>query len=469
MFPLAGALPDGPASADRTACPPASAGEPQPSRRSQTVAVAAVLGAMALVVLDAAMTSLALPAIAADLGVAPALAVAVVTAYQTGLIVALLPCAALGERFGCRRVFVSGLVLFLAAATLCALSPSLPWLIAARLLQGLGGAAVMALGVPLMRLAVPPARLGAVIGWNALAVALAGSAGPSLAALVLSHGTWPLLYLSGLPLGTFVLATSPGLPRTPGSGQPLDLRGMALSAGMFAALIVGAGLLTERPLAAGVLLLLGAAGMAVLVRREAPKAAPLIPLDLLRGRSFRLSVTASVLCFAGQTAAMIMLPFHLQGELGQSAAMAGACLAAWPLSVAAAAAATGRLGEAVSTAWLCAAGGACLALGLAAVALWPQGEPGPLIGCIAVCGAGFGLFQTPNNRNMFLSAPLARSAASGGLQGTARLTGQTAGAVLSALLFSLGSSGSAPRVGLGIGAGLALAAGFTSLLRRKRQ
>lgn len=83
----------------------------------------------------------------------------------------------------------------------------------------------------------------------------------------------------------------------------------------------------------------------------------------------------------------------------------------------------------------------------------------------AACGMGFGLFQTPNNRNMFLSAPLERSAASGGLQGAARLTGQTTGAVLMTLLFTLTSGAAAPRLGLGIGAALALLAGLVSLAR----
>lgn len=430
------------------------------------LAVAAVLGAMTLVVLDAGITNLALPTIAGALGVPASLAVLVVTAYQTGLIVALLPCAALGERFGCRRVFVWGIGLFIATSALCSLSPSLPWLAAARFLQGLGGAAVMALGVPLLRLSVPRERLGSAIGWNALTVALASSAGPSLGALILSHGSWPWLYAINLPVGAAVLAAGLGLPKAPGVFRPLDLYSMGLNAGMFAALVFGAGLLPERPLVAVALLSCGAACLITLVRRERPKAAPLIPLDLLQDRSFRLSVVASILCFAGQAAALIMLPFYLQRGLDQSPAVAGAYLTAWPLSVAVTAVATGRLRDSVPTAWLCAIGGAGLALGLAGAAVWPLwADVRPLLLFTVLCGAGFGLFQAPNNRNMFLSAPLERSAASGGMQGVARLSGQTAGSVFATLLFSLAPAGLAPRIGLGIGAILALAAGYVSLAR----
>jgi DHA2 family multidrug resistance protein-like MFS transporter len=117
---------------------------------------------------------------------------------------------------------------------------------------------------------------------------------------------------------------------------------------------------------------------------------------------------------------------------------------------------------------LCAAGGLSLGLGLVSAALWPLGDDvRPMLLFAAVCGLGFGLFQTPNNRNMFLSAPLERSAASGGLQGAARLTGQTAGDVLMTLLFTRTSMGTAPRLGLGIGGALALLAGLVSLSRAR--
>ena len=143
----------------------------------------------------------------------------------------------------------------------------------------------------------------------------------------------------------------------------------------------------------------------------------------------------------------------------------------WPLTVALAAPTSGRLADRVPTAWLCAAGGACLALGLALPPLWPlQRRPRCRSSCSRwLCGLGFGFFQTPNNRNMLLSAPRERSGAAGGMQATARLVGQTAGAVVMALLFTLAPSGAAPRIGLGVGAALALAGGLVSTLRIGRR
>ena len=146
--------------------------------------------------------------------------------------------------------------------------------------------------------------------------------------------------------------------------------------------------------------------------------------------------------------------------------MAGLYMTPWPLTVALTAPFAGRLADCVSPAWLCALGGLFLAIGLGAVALWPlKGSPLPLVPFTMLCGLGSAFFNVANNRNMFLSAPSARCGAEGGMQGTARLFGQTAGAVVVSLLFTLTSADPAPQIGLGIGAALTLVAGLVSTLR----
>jgi DHA2 family multidrug resistance protein-like MFS transporter len=425
---------------------------------------------MALVVLDAGIANIALPSITVALGIAPAEAVLVVTAYQLALVMALLPCAAIGERYGYRRVLVAGVTLFTGASALCALAPTLPWLLAARLVQGLGGSAVMALGVALLRLCVRPDQLGRAISWNALTVALAGAAAPTIGALVLSLASWRWLFAINLPLGLVGLVASTSLPVAKGSGERLDLISVALTGAIFAAWVLGAEHLIDAPVAAGAAVTAASIGLVALVRRERAKPAPLIPIDLLRSPPFRSSVIASVACFSGQTVALVALPFYLQHSLGQSALATGFYMTVWPLSVAVTATVSGRLSDRFATATLCAIGGTCLAVGLAATALWPlAGDLRPLVLFTILCGVGFGLFNVPNNRNMFLSAPRDRSAAAGGAQGTARLTGQTAGAVFMTLLFSASSLELAPRVGLVVGAGLTLLAAVVSLTRERSQ
>jgi MFS transporter, DHA2 family, multidrug resistance protein len=431
----------------------------------QRAAIGCVLAAIVLVVLDAAIANVALPTIAHSLQVTPASSIWVVTAYQMALVMALLPCAALGESLGYRRVFTAGVALFTAASVLCALSPSLPWLIAARFLQGLGGSAIMSLGVALLRFVVPHHRLGTAIGWNALTVALSSAAGPTIGAAILSAADWPWLFAVNLPVGAVVLLATRAMPHVTGSSRRLDVVSVALNAAGFASLVIGADMLLTQPAQGACLIAVGALGMAVLVWREMPREAPLIPLDLLRVDSFRISVIASVCCFAGQAASMVALPFYLQHGLGQDAFRTGLYMTPWPLTVAVAAPLAGRLANRISTARLCAVGGACLAAGLVAAALWPlHGSPLPLIPLMMLCGLGFGLFQVPNNRNMLLSAPRERSGAAGGMQGTARLTGQTVGAVTMSLLFTL-AAGDAPRIGLGIAASLTLIAGLVSTVQ----
>lgn len=430
-------------------------------------AVAAILGGGVLVVLDGAIANIALPSIAQQLQASAADAVWIVTAYQLAVVMFLLPASAIGERFGYRRVFASGVALFTAASALCALAPSLPWLIAARCLQGLGAAAVMPLGLALLRFTYPRRLLGRSIAWNALAVAAASAAGPTLGALILSASCWPWLFAVNIPVGLLVLAASTRLPKPARMDRNIDVGSIALNALMFASFVLGSDQLVEQPLQGGALLALSALCVLLLVRREIPKAAPLIPLDLLRVPSFRLSIIASVCCFTAQMAGLVALPFYIQHELGQSAVTAGLLLTPWPLAVMAAAPLSARLATRLPTAWLCAAGSACFAAGLALCALWPMtGNPAlPIIVFTSLAGLGFGFFQTPNNQNMLLSAPKERSGAAGGAQGTARLTGLTLGSLLMSLLFALLQSHSAVRWGLGIAALAAFAGSAASLAR----
>jgi MFS transporter, DHA2 family, multidrug resistance protein len=442
-------------------------GLPQPQR---TIAIMCVLGAMALAVLDAAAVNVALPTISRSFQVTPAMSVLVVTAYQTALVMALLPCAALAERFGYRRIFILGVLLFVGGSALCVVSPSLHILVAARVIQGLGASAIMALGIAILRFIVPERQIGAAIGWNALNVALCAAAGPSFGAIILSASSWPWIFAINLPLGAAILIATRNLPIVAPTAQKIDLASMSLNALTFASLVVAAEFLPKHPLLSCVLLVIAGAALVVLVGRERPKLVPLIPFDLLGIRQFRLAVIASICCFAGQGAGMNALPFYLQHGLGLTPFLSGAYITPWPLAVAIAAPFTGRISEHIAPAWLCALGGAVLAIGLMAAAVLPlHDNPVAIVTINFTCGLGFGLFQVPNNRNMFLAAPLARSAVAGGMQATARLSGQIIGSVMVAYLMTVAPLEIAPNLGLGVGAILALFASVVSIQSGKRK
>lgn len=434
--------------------------------RRRALATFAVLSAMTLAVLDAGMTNMALPSIGSALGVAPAASISMITAYQAGLITALLPLGAVGERFGHRRVFVASVALFALASGFSAVSQSLPWLVCARFVQGIGGAGIMALGVALLRFTVPESRFGAAIGWNALTVALAAAAGPSVGAMILSTGGWPWLFAANLPIAALALLASGALPPTPRGSAALDLMSMALNASMFATLIAAAQITPTQPRLALGLVAASMIACALLLRREAPKDQPLLPLDLLRGTSFRLSVIASVCCFAAQSAGLLAVPFLLQHELHLPPLSVGLYVSVWPLSVAAAALFAGPLSDRMPSAWLCGVGGAALSVGLAGTGFWSDPErPVSILPFMALAGLGFGLFQTSNNRNMFLTAPAHRSGAAGGMQGTARVSGQTLGALMMALLLHLAALDAGLQWGFALAGLLAIAAGVVSLTR----
>ena len=441
-------------------------GLPTPRRY---VAVFALLAGIVLAVLDGAIANVALPTMARALDVSPAASIWIVSGYQLALVVSLLPCSALGESIGYRVVFTGGVLTFTIASALCALAPNLPLLVAARTLQGFGAAGSMSMLAGLLRFTYPQRLLGTAIGWNALAVALASAIGPTLGAGILSVASWPWLFAVNIPIGALVLAATLALPDTEPHHRPLDLVSVLLNALFFAPLVLGVDRLTVAPLMAAALLALAGASLMALVRREAPKTAPLIPLDLLRNGAIRLSVIASVCAFAAQMLAFVGLPFYLQHGLGRDAITTGLLMTPWPIMVAVAAPLSGRLSNRVSTGTLCAFGGGCFGIGLMLAALWPLSRNvGPLIAFDMLSGLGFGFFQTPNNRNMLLSAPRERSGAAGGMQATARLFGQTNGAVITALLFGFAGDAVAPRIAIGVGAALAAAAGLVSTLRIER-
>lgn len=431
------------------------------------LATLAVLSAMSLVVLDAAIANIALPTLSQSLAVTPAAAIRVVTAYQLGLVVSLLPVAALGESVGLRRVFVAGVTLFTFASILCALSPTLDWLVAARFVQGVGGAGIMALGVALLRFVVPQNQFGLAIGWNAMTVALASASGPTVGAAILTFAPWPWLFALNLPMGALAIYASQALPRVPGTQRAIDLFSVVLSVCAFALLIIGAETLIPAPMLAGAMLL-GAALIAyALTQRERKRVAPLVPFDLLGNTSFRLSVVASILLFIGQAAALIALPFYLQRNFGLTPLTTGLYMLPWPLTVALAGPFVGKLANTASTSLLCWVGGLILCVGLVGAALSPL-QAAPLLFPVSMigCGVGFSLFNIANNRNMFLSTSAERSGATGGMQSAARLFGQTFGAVSMSALFA--STAGAPRLGLWFGALLAFSAALVSLQRAKR-
>ncbi len=442
--------------------------------RERLLAMLAIALAMTMAVLDGAIVNVALPVMARDLSVPAGEAIFVVNAYQIAVTGALLPLASLGDILGYRRVYLGGLAVFVAASLACALAPSLDLLILGRIAQGLGAAGVMSVNIALVRFIYPHRMIGRGVGNVALVVAVASAAGPTVAAALLSVATWPWLFLVNIPVGLLALAVaSRTLPTTPRNGRRFDWLSAGLNALTFGLLIVGIDGLGEparRPWALAELAAALVIGI-LFVRRQMRLAAPLLPVDLLRIPAFALSMASSILAFSAQLVAYIALPFYFQVVLHLSGTQAGFLLTPWPLAIALAAPISGRLADHYPPGLLGGLGLAVMAAGLAALALLPP-EPGTLdiVWRLVLCGLGFGLFQSPNNRIIITAAPRERSGGASGMQSTARLTGQSLGAALVAVIFGLTHGGGADApigVSLWCAAALALAGIVTSVLRHR--
>jgi DHA2 family multidrug resistance protein-like MFS transporter len=438
------------------------------ARPARDWAVASVALAIGMTVLDSAIANVALPVIAHDFGARPSESIWIVNAYQLGIVVSLLPLASLGEIVGFRLIYLAGLSVFTLASLACAASPNLAALTAARGLQGLGAAGVMSMNGGLVRFIWPHRLLGRGIGLNALVVSIAAAIGPTMASAILALGPWPWLFAVNIPVGLAALAlASRVLPANPLSERRFDTLSALLNALTFGLVITGVDVATRTAAKAwgAIEVAAGLTFGTLLVRREWPRRRPLVPFDLLRSPVFALSIATSIASFAGQTLAFVALPFYFENTLHRSQVETGLLITPWPVALAVLAPLAGWLSDKVSGALLCAAGLLIMAVGLVALALLTPGAPPLDVGWrMALCGVGFGLFQSPNNRMMLTSAPRERAGAAGGMLGTARLTGQTLGAVLTAILFDLFAS-RGETLSLMAAAGFATAAAAISLLR----
>ena len=443
-------------------------GLPQPQRAWAIVTIAIGL---VMSVMDGAIANVALPTIARDLHASPAFSIWIVNGYQLAITISLLPLASLGEIIGYRRVYIAGLFLFTIASLFCVLAHTLTLLTIARILQGFGAAGIMSVNMALVRHIYPRTMLGRGIGINAMVVAVSAAIGPTIAAGILAVGPWPYLFAINIPLGLGALAIGIRyLPYTQPAGHDFDWKSAALSAITFGLGLAAIDSVGHGEDAAIVLAEFGGAVIAgfLLLRAQKHVTSPLLPLDLLRIPIFALSIATSIASFCGQMLAFVALPFYLESRFGYSAVEIGLLITPWPIAVAFAAPLAGRLVEHHPAGLLGGIGLVLFALGLGALAWLP---PHPALFDVAwrmaVAGAGFGLFQTPNNRILLLSAPKARSGAAGAMQGTARLSGQTFGSILMAVIFGIAPVAAAPRLAiLGAAAFTALAA-VVSLTRAR--
>lgn len=407
------------------------------------------LGALALPMLlaslGASIANVGLPAMAQAFGAAFQQLQWIVLAYLLAMTGASVGAGRLGDLIGRRRLLAAGVALFTLASLLCALAPGLPWLVAARVLQGLGAAVMTSLALAMAGGLAPQGRIGSVMGLLGTMSAVGTSLGPVLGGLLLGAGGWPLLFLAGVPPGALalllVLRGLPGDAVTPRDGRPtFDAAGMLV---LVLALVACALALTLGRGRFGFinLALLAAAllGGWLFVALQKGAVSPLVPLPMLRDPVLGAGLAANLLVATVMATTMVVGPFYLSLALGLGAAHVGLAMACGPLTAALGGVPAGRLADRFGTARMGIVGLAVLTGGCALLALTPVrfGAAGYVMP-LAVVTLGYALFQAANNSAVMAGAGAQRGVVSGML-GLARNLGFIIGAAAMGALFAWGA------------------------------
>jgi MFS family permease len=370
----------------------------------------------------------------------------IVLAYLLAVTTLVVGVGRLGDLVGRRRLLLAGLALFTGASVLCGLAPALWVLIAARAVQGLGAAVMMALATAFVGDTVPQARTGSAMGLLGTMSAIGTALGPSVGGILLACLGWRALFLVIVPLGVLALllahrdlpadrpaGTTPR-PAFDGVGTLL----LALTLGAYAlALTLGRGRLAALNLA----LLAGAAVGAVLfVRVEARTASPLIQLSMLRDRALGASLAANALVSTVMMATLVVGPFYLARALGLGPALVGLALSVGPLVAAVAGVPAGRLADRVGARRSTLVGLGGMALGVALLCALPAtlrvvGYVGPIV----VVTAGYAFFQTANNTAVMADVSADQRGVVAGMLGLSRNLGLVTGASVMGAVFALAS------------------------------
>jgi EmrB/QacA subfamily drug resistance transporter len=370
----------------------------------------------------------------------------VVLSYLLAVTTLIVSVGRLGDMIGRRRLLLAGLLLFTAASALCALAPSLWLLVAARAVQGLGAAVMMALSMAVVGETVPKERTGSAMGLLGTMSAVGTALGPSLGGLLVAGFGWRALFALNLPLGLLaVLLVWRSLPadrRAPeASPARFDVPGTLLLAGTLTAYVLamtlGRGDLG--PLNAG---LLGVALLALglFVRTQANAADPLIRLDLFRDAGLRAGFVTSALVTTVVMATLVVGPFFLSGALGLDAAQVGLVMSSGPVVAALAGVPAGRLVDRMGAprmvlAGLTAMAAGCLALAVLGASFGVPGYVGPLV----VVTGGYALFQAATATAVLGEVRPERRGVVAGLLTLSRNLGLVTGASAMGAVFALAS------------------------------
>jgi len=403
--------------------------------------------------LDSSIVNISLPTIAHYFDVALSGAVEwVIIAYLVVIAGVLLTIGRLADMIGHKPIWVAGLVIFTVGSAICGASLSLGMLIAARALQGLGGAMLMAISPAMLTSAFPANERGRALGLNAVVVALGVSVGPTLGGVITEHLTWRWIFYVNVPIGVIGLIASMRVLTERmrlGRGRFDPLGAIMLAIGLVA-LTLGLSFGQEWGWTSPLLissLVISAFALVVLVVVEQRISAPIIDLSLLRNRVFLSANLSLILSFLALFAVSFMLPFYLEELRGFSTEQAGLLLTPLPLTIAVLAPFSGMLADRFGTRWLAAGGLAVACLGLVLISqLDAHSSVWDIVWRLVVTGTGQAMFQSPNNSALLGAAPRGQQGVASGFLATGRVVGQSLSVALAGAIFAALGGAAAGRV-----------------------
>ncbi len=406
--------------------------------------LAAVTVGLFLGAIDGSIVNIALPTLVREFHTTFPTIQWVVLAFLLGMTTLMLSVGRLADMLGKKNIFAAGLALFTLASALCGLSPSVYALIAFRLLQSVGAAMVVALGIAIVTETWPPEERGMAIGVAGGTISLGIVVGPTLGGLLIATLGWRAIFYVNVPLGAIailmVLRYVPDL-RPARSGETFDYLGaVVIGAGLLAlslALTIGQnlGFSDVRILALfGIALVAGAAFVFIEQRARHP----MLDFSLFRVPQFSLNLLTGLLTFVAVSGIIFLLPFYLELALGLPVAQIGLLMAIVPVVLAILGPVAGSLSDRFGTRPVSIIGLGFIILGyLTSSTLTTSTTPLGFVLRMLPLGIGMGTFQSPNNSAIMGSAPRPRLGVASGTLSMTRTLGQTTGvAVLGAVFAS---------------------------------
>lgn len=409
---------------------------------SKWAVMAIVAVGVFMATLDSSIVNISLPTIARQFGVPLSGAIEwVVISYLVTTAAILLTAGRLADMIGRKAIWIIGLTIFTGGSAICGAAPTLGLLIAARALQGLGGALLFASSPAMLTSAFPPQERGRALGLNAVNVALGVSVGPTLGG-ILTAISWRLIFYVNVPIGIIgIIATifvlKEKLHRNPGKFDPSGAILLAVGlAAITAALSFGQEIGWTNPLLMSVLVI-GVVALLALPFVESRVANPIIDFKMLRNRVFLSANMSLVISFLALFAVSFIMPFYLEELRHFPTIQVGLLLTPLPITIAIIAPMSGSLADRIGTRWLAAGGLTLACIGLLLISfLNANSSILDIIWRLVVTGAGQALFQSPNNSALMGSAPRGRQGSASGFLATGRTVGQSISVALAGAVFT---------------------------------